>query len=299
MNLPQKVLAGLLGDQTRLARLSDFLDLPANLAGNEFAYECLFEPKTVTSDPNDPRTSQITEILAHWRSADHLKLLDYGAGKGRLASAIFDAKLCEREKLAQWLDYVAFDSSAKDKPICEDAIARIDGTSENRYFNDDLSLLAVCTAKTIQVIVMCNVLHEIDPSRWLDLFHPQGIVLQLLSDDGFLLLVEDLKIPTGEKAYQNGFLVLDTHQVRILFQIGNKEAGFAQFDARGDGRLKAHLIPKTCLGRTTRETRRSAIENISQAAKGQIRKLREEEGTYARGRKRAFGYTNSQMPSWL
>ncbi|MGT2505736.1 hypothetical protein [Cupriavidus basilensis] len=71
------------------------------------------------------------------------------------------------------------------------------------------------------------------------------MINRALSDNGFLLIVEDQRIPVGEKAHKNGFLVLDTAHLRTLFSIKEADvaAGLFTFhDARGDGRLKAHLI---------------------------------------------------------
>src|SRR5207253_10002372 len=97
------------------------------------------------------------------------------------------------------------------------------GKCDNKYFNDLNSLLSVYDKESFDVVIMCNVLHDLDPKDWLKLFQNQGIIANLLSDNGILLLVEDHQIPIGEIAYQKGFLVLDTPQLKELFKISEKE----------------------------------------------------------------------------
>jgi len=57
--VPQQVLGGLLGNEERVAKLADFLNLPANLAGVRFAYQSLFTPSVVESRPGDPQANRL------------------------------------------------------------------------------------------------------------------------------------------------------------------------------------------------------------------------------------------------
>jgi chemotaxis methyl-accepting protein methylase len=77
--------------------------------------------------------------------------------------------------------------------------------SEKKYYNEYTKLISDHAEGTFDVIIMCNVLHEIDTKDWLKLFRKDGLISSLLSKKGLLLLVEDQQIPTGEKAYQKGF----------------------------------------------------------------------------------------------
>lgn len=134
-----------------------------------------------------------------------LRILDYGAGKGRLISNIVDLDEVNQEKLIEKIDYIAFDKFADDKEYCESALIKAYGTCEKRYFNDFSNLLSVYDKGSFDVVIMCNVLHEIDPKDWLKLFQNEGTISSLLSENGILLLVEDHQIPIGEKAYQKVF----------------------------------------------------------------------------------------------
>jgi ABC-type cobalamin/Fe3+-siderophores transport system ATPase subunit len=283
--IPQTVLKGLLGSEERIQKLSDFLNLPAELAINRFAYQSLLSPKPVTTDSDDPQTSQINEILEKFKVNKTIKILDFGAGRGRLPSAIYET--FGKPDLETWLDYIAFDPNKDHKADCESAIARIYGNSSGRYFNDPSEVRSSFDPGIFDAIIMCNVLHEIDPALWLELLDPKGVIMHLLKDTGFLLLVEDNQMPIGEKPYQNGFLVLDTEQVKTLFSIKSSDSNF-KIHSKNEGRLKAHEIPKACLSRITDATRKEAIKSVCLVAKEKIRLLRSKEGSYPNGRAHAY-----------
>jgi len=138
---------------------------------------------------------------------------------------------------------------------------------------------------------MCNVLHEIAPNDWLKLFNEFSLIGRSLKDSGSLLIVEDQRIPTGEKAHKFGFLVLDTAHLRTLFAVksdDDKNGLFQISDHRGDGRLKAHRISKQLLNRMTGETRKRAIEQLRETAKGEIHRLREDDPNYRNGQLHEF-----------
>jgi len=134
---------------------------------------------------------------------------------------------------------------------------------------------------------MCNVLHEIDPKEWLKLFQKEGTISSLLKENGILLLVEDHQIPTGEKAYQKGFLVLDTAQLKDLFKITEKDNDF-EFDEKKDGRLKSHRIPKHCLIKIDEKSRLDSIRLMSTTAREKILEIREKEQNYQNGKLHGF-----------
>lgn len=213
----EKVLSGLIGDGDRLAKLSDFLNLPANLASVRFAHQCLGVPGTVRAKVGDPQMTQIREAILSRERTGKIRILDFGAGKGRLAAEFLNDSSTTLV-LDEWLDYVAFDPSDTDSATCKDEILRIYRDTEGRYFNDWTALRSRFDTKSFDYIVMCNVLHEIDPIQWLQLFGSQMEIQKLLKENGSLLIVEDTKMPVGEKAHQNGFVVLDKLQIKTLFR---------------------------------------------------------------------------------
>jgi predicted ATPase len=82
--IPEKVLTSLLGDENEIQKLQDFISLPAQLATNIYAFQSLFEPHAVTTGATDPQSIQIRSNLLKASSNGKLRILDYGAGKGRL-----------------------------------------------------------------------------------------------------------------------------------------------------------------------------------------------------------------------
>ncbi|HTF82665.1 MAG TPA: AAA family ATPase [Cytophagales bacterium] len=294
----EKVLHSLLGDDEEVARLQDFISLPAQYANSRYAFESLFEPSAVTTGSGDPQSYQIRTDLISCCDGGHLRVLDYGAGKGRLISNIVDLDRESKTSLIDMIDYIAYDKFDQDKDHCLTTLIRAYESGENRYFNAYHKLLEVYDKGTFDVVIMCNVLHEIDPKDWLQLFEPEGEISSLLKDDGILLLVEDHQIPIGEKAYQKGFLVLDTAQLKELFKIKESDTRFRFTDAKGDGRLKAHHIPKSCLIRIDETSRVSAIKSICGLAKRHILKIREQEKTYKNGKLHGFWtqqFANAQL----
>lgn len=271
--IPEKVLAGLMGSEEEIAKLSEFLSLPAEFASNRFAYESLFPPLTVGADVHDPQTRQIRQIIQNLiETGQKIKILDFGSGKGRLISTIYESEESSPEKDKDWLEYVAFDPDPKDKEYCENAISMVYGSANKRYYNHKTQFMTDHDAGSFNLIVMCNVFHEINPNDWLRLFSPEDMIQTLLKEDGTLLIVEDQRIPVGEKAYQNGFLVFDSPQFRDLF--GIPAASYKFNDARGDGRLKAHFINKAFLSNITPETRCKAIRSLNNTAKDEIKRIR-------------------------
>jgi hypothetical protein len=129
------------------------------------------------------------------------------------------------------------------------------------------------------------------------LFKEDGTISSLLSEDGILLLVEDHQMPIGEKAYQKGFLVLDTPQLKQLFSIIEKDKAFI-YDSERHGRLKAHRIPKECLIRISASSRSRAIRSVSQTARQNILDIRNAERNYSNGKLHGFWtqqFANAQL----
>jgi predicted ATPase len=164
--IPEKVLSSLLGNEEEIARLQDFISLPAQYATSNYAFESLLEPAAVITGPNDPQTRQIRKNLLELSSTRMIRILDFGAGKGRLISNIVDVDELTKEQLVKQLDYIAYDPSKADKVVCEEAITKAYGSAEGRYFNNMNDLLSQYDKESFHVVIMCNVLHEIDPKDW-------------------------------------------------------------------------------------------------------------------------------------
>jgi predicted ATPase len=271
---PEEVLNGLLGGKERVEQLHEFLGLPSIFATNQFAYECLFSPNAVLTGPEDKQIKQISAIVEKFKNENgSIRLLDYGAGKGRLISSILNNDNKQSE-LCKWLDYTAFDKNPSDKSICEDAIVRVYGNSDSRYFNKDNEILRYKDEKNFDIAVMCNVLHEISPNSWLNTFKQDSLIGRLLKDDGYLLIIEDTIIPNGELPNDDGFFILGETEVKYLFDIPASDSTFITESDNNEKRLFAYLIPKKYLTNITEELIKEALEVLRKKCIDEIEELR-------------------------
>lgn len=286
---PEKILQALLGGDDRVGQLHAFSGMPSVLAATTYAIESLLPPKVVSAGEHDPQVSQISQMLSRHFPSGALKILDFGAGKGRLLEGI--AEELGGDEVARRIQYFAHDAYPSDREICCAVIRELYGNAEGRYFGSEEEFFESSDDESIDVIVMCNVLHEIPPNQWLPMFASGSMIMRGLRPDGFLLLVEDQRIPVGEKAHEYGFLVLDTAQLKTLFRIRQTDIDQGYFlfdDCRNDGRLKAHLISKKLLCRMDKDSRAEAIGQLLNTAMAKVKDLRGSAASYANGQMHGF-----------
>ncbi|KIO51517.1 hypothetical protein IW18_17915 [Flavobacterium hibernum] len=289
-DIPQTVLKGLLGNEEEIEKLSHFLSLPAQMGSNKFAYESLFYPEVLITGSKDPQVEQIHEIIKdRVAKGQKLKVLDFGIGKGRLLSTIYENERLRNSDITEWLDFYGYDKFDENKDTCIKVFEDIyGGSSDNRYFNDITQLLSTHDENTFDIIVMCNVFHEIEPNEWLNLFTSVKSPFKLLKEDGFLLIVEDQFLAIGEKAHAKGFLVYDELEFKKLFKIASEDA-YVSTDYRKDGRLKSHHIPKKCITRIDAKSKIESLEMLIQNSKDAIKELRKTtEPTFKNGKRHGF-----------
>jgi predicted ATPase len=306
----QKVLQGLLGNEKEHQRMRSFLDLPAEQAFDQFCYECLFEPEVLMTDSNDPQTNQIYQYIGKYiDQKQKIRILDFGAGRGRLISAIntIASNNNKKQDFIEHLDYIAYDitndltneEQQERKKACCEAIDAMYGAYEGRYYNTKAELIAGKGKTSVDIIILCNVFHEIDPTDWLETFSENDIVISMLKHDGHLLVVEDQRLAVGEQAHKYGFLVFDQPQFQTLFAMNGYKYDVQDASKNKDGRLKAHLIAAKYLQNITFDTCGAAIELLSLAAKQEIEKMRNSKKLdYKAGKTYAFWsqqYVNANL----
>lgn len=298
---PKAVLESLLGNDEQIGKLNSFTGLPAILASVNYAAECLLPPKVVGGNGSkDPQASQIQTVISGVATGgEKLKLLEFGAGEGRLLDSLAAESLEQGTSVSDSFDYYAYEPYLNDG-TCLKVIDRYYENPEARFFKDKDSYFSLMDDSAIDVVVMCNVLHEISPKKWIEIFSESSLISRALSDSGYLMLVEDQRLPTGEKAHEYGFILLDTPQLRTLFGIDVEDVAQGRFivNSRRDGRLKAHLISKSLLSRVTVETRRKAIEQLAKSARDKVGELSVKGGTYQGGMLYGFWvhqFANSSM----
>lgn len=289
---PKLVLDSLLGDDARIDQLNIFTGLPAQMASINYAIESLNPPKVMTVNEKDPQVSQIQKMFGkYWTKDVPLSVLDFGAGKGRLLDGLAADLISKGGRLDELINYFAFDLPSKDCDICKATIKGYFHDGNPRHFNSRDNFFEEKDEECIDVVVMCNVFHEISPKEWLNIFSNQSLVARAMKSDGYLLIVEDQRIPVGEKAHEYGFLVLDTSHLKTLFNIKQVDIDsgyFVRDDCREDGRLKAHLISKSLLSRISSDSINNSIRQLKETAKDSIKSLRGLPPTYANGQLNGF-----------
>jgi energy-coupling factor transporter ATP-binding protein EcfA2 len=286
---PESVLASLLGNRESVARYGDFLGLSEALAANHFSFQCLLAPSVVGNRKEDRQIRQIANVLSGLAKGRLLKILDFGAGKGRCLAGIIEAYETI-EEVRRKVSYFAFDKSNKDKIECERVLRSVYGDNIKRCYIGQHELDESRITGEIDVVLMCNVLHEIEPRYWEGLFSEDGIVTKQLNPSGFLLVVEDLEMRIGEGAHISGFHVLNTLDLFELFQVQESEKSLIFTAADPEGRLKAHLIPRSFLPRVFNGSVKRALVSVQESAKAKILVLRKRGGSpsYKDGKRHAL-----------
>jgi len=284
---PEAVLGGLLGGEDGIIKLRDFSNLPGELARNRFAFECLCSPDVIETDSLDPQSRQFHDQLRIiWKDKARISILDYGAGKGRLIANLSDYPSVTVDSI----NYFAFDCDSVHKESCIKNIGMLYSDASQRYFDSIPGMRSNLGDNCFDVVAMCNVLHEIPFGDWRNTFKN---ISTMLSPDGFLLLIEDCRLPVGEMPNSNGYIVLNTLHLIKLFGIEPPDHRFVSHDARFEskvqrGRLMAHLIPAEYLSNVTIASIKSAIDELKSASIEEIRRYRSIARTYSNSMAHAF-----------
>ena len=267
----QEVLNSLLGGEEGQEQLATFLARPAQYAATHFAMQCLGAPLVADTPAHDPQTSQIRQTLQSLRTKKNapLRVLDYGAGRGRLLTELAESAAQAGTTLASDWDYFAYNDALCTPTDCTDTciqrIAQHYPDASRRHI-DSADRLGEINPASVDVILMCNVLHEISPSEWPSTFEHYK---SLLTADGYLLIVEDQVLPVGERAHECGFLVLDSLQIKTLFGMQPEDSRCVSGNhpvVKYATRLRTHLVPASVMGQFTIETRKKCLESLKKLA---------------------------------
>lgn len=270
----REILVTLMGGEDNVQRMANFLAEPFQMAANIFAWESLSPPAVARYKDRDPQASQILSGLGLSEDNKPLRLLDIGAGRGRLIETIHAWAEENGRPVESVVDYSAFDISSEHKGDCEAAIARAYGKVGQRYIAASADLHRLAADQRFSVAVMCNVLHEIPPSSWTRVFSDLS---QILESSGVVLIIEDLQIPHGELAHQGGFIILDQQGIKKLFA-ATAEVTEIHPPSGYEGRLAGYLIAASQLTHVKPETIKAALEWTREHAKRKIYDLRQAAG---------------------
>lgn len=237
---------------------------------SDFICEC-FTPPTVieTVNPEDEQVRLFKEYL-NGDEERAFRVLDWGGGRGRLGSSLE----------AAWAE--------KRPDFCYEIY------EPNPVYKGD-KFKVYTDLKDIKgpydCIVMMNVLHEIDPLKWCDLF---SNIHHFLKEDAYVFFVEVKALSQGEMPIEEGYFVLGKSELEILFQ--NKElTDFTLKDnAKREQKSSCIIIPQKSLLNIRKRTILEAIYHLRDRMLDEIEKCRNTNKTDkpitggAIGRKYAF-----------
>lgn len=209
VNIPNKVLESLAGEEL-LVNLEVFVSSRFNWALVTFCSECLLPPKVVGFNNADPQLKQVTEALP----VETTRILDFGAGKGRLGQLLLDQKVTTPQ-----IAYFPLEPNKDYHSSLQSLVQQIN--SATPYATQEIldsyeKLGEKQYDQFFHRIVVCNVLHEISPLLWPNILNH---LIASLSSDGSILILEDLFLAKGEHAHEFGFIVLGAEELRILFKL--------------------------------------------------------------------------------
>lgn len=265
---PNKVLTSLIGEGN-LDALENFLSSQYEWASIQFALECLFPPDIIPHKKEDAQQNQVTERLL--ASAKPVKILDFGAGKGRIAQEIL-----RNENLAPKIYYQALEidkdlhSQLGDLSSQLQKISTINPDIEREVLDTHEKLAEKQYNSYFDYILMVNVLHEIPINKWSSIL---SSLLNSLNEDGHLIILEDQALPRGENAHEFGFIIFNEQEVKILFSLENLPISFKHIDSKYSERLTCIEIPKQA-SKVTEESINEALKRKKSNCKLAINQLR-------------------------
>lgn len=300
-NKVTSVVESLLGGKEGRDRLATFLSDADEIAFMEFAAQCVLPAGVADPKTGDKQQAQFIETInQRLTNSQRVRILDFSAGKGRFASALRERLAsAEGRSLQQRIEYLAYNDPRFTEPevrdACKERIAALEQTGPvEDYYWESLSQLQARYGQDINLVILSNVLHEIEPESWLKVFRA---IHDLLAPDGALVVMEDLLPPVGELPNKRGYLLLDEFGLGLLF---GASRGLTVLQKR-ENRLLAVEVPKPLVARMTNETREAALHHLRNHAKERVEHLRNQAMTapsHRLGREHAHYsmlYTNASL----
>lgn len=166
---------------------------------SEFMSQSLKEPAVVKCiNKNDIQLKMFLKCLND--DENEIKILDFGAGEGRIGDALKDLK-------DNRILYYAYE-------IKEEKAVEI----EKKKYAKKVYTKRNEIDEKFNVVLLCNVLHEIDILVWVD---ELDFIFSVLSENGILVFIEDMELPEGEYIGETGFLLMDGETTKVLFGENN------------------------------------------------------------------------------
>lgn len=200
-----------------------------------YILECFSSPEVI--DTVDPEDEQLKMFVRFLKEHNTLSVLDFGGGSARLGQNLMISDFERKESI----EYEVYDLSFKDEDI------------EN-LGNKGITAHKSLPSKKFDCVVMMNVLHEIEPNKWIQTFHD---IYESLKDEGYFVLVEVNELTKGELPDDTGYLVLGSEEVNILF---NSQYRFTNLNIKREKQKSIGIvIPKNDLNKISNKSILNAI----------------------------------------
>ena len=251
----EKLISGLMGSEENNIAFRTLMETPDYYASCKFATECCKEPITLPAKPKD---SQIDIIMRDLSVGDIV--IDYGAGKGRLIEGLG----IDNRTLAEGIEYYAYDKVDRDAFRCKKMMNTYGSSENNYYFGDEITSLKQKINGRASFVYLVNVLHEISPDYWEEVFENS---YDLLSESGKLVIVELEELKTGEAPYDGNFLMITENAARVIF-------GEVKIHKKLRPSIIKYEINKSYV-KTTKNTILQGIRQINKDAHDKIAQIKE------------------------
>lgn len=284
---PSRVWQSLLGDDPTRDALVSFLDGDAAAAATRFASECLLQPEVASGRPDDPQPKQLVPVIAdRLRSGHGVRVLEIGAGRGRLVHAIAEMLRNDPSLQRDLLTYIAYEDpqfvDAEHSASCERYIEALQSLGAYARYSTELAQLQARDVNRVDMIVLANTLHEIPVEDWLERFKQMR---DASKPGATLLVIEDQEPRIGELPHPRGFLILEKNEWEALVDAEILE----RVDERAGRRLTAFEIPVQSLGNVTMHRLGRALGLVRDRSMREIKRLRAEAAdSHKAGRRHAF-----------
>ncbi len=273
---PGKSFNSLMGLDQHISKLMAFINSISDWAYGNFMLQCFKEPEVIFgNDPNDPQFILFKKFL---EKESKTNLLDFGAGKGRIGYTIK-----EDEQVSDKIIYSAFEPDKGNYELLNN-VPNIKTTYSN---------IEEIPKNSFDCILLCNVIHEINPNDWIESFNA---IKRSLKDDGFLIIIEDKFLPKGENAHQFGYLILGSEEFKILLNSDNVLELKLQ-EEKFKERILFNAFTKEQIN-ITEKTIIAALNKLKENAFINLKKIKKEKKDIDQGRRYANQtqlYINSQL----
>ena len=236
-NTPQNSIISIMGDEYKYNKLTSLLKSLNDWHLHNYLSDCLNEPDVIFStNTNDPQYKQFKKHISSFENK--LNVLDYGAGLARFYYTHKEDSLTSIK-----INYEAYEPNPN---------LLINESSEFKIYRE----INEIKESSKDIVLLSNVLHEIELQKWIDTFIN---INDILNPRGYLIIMEDLYLPKGEKAHEYGFLILNGKELRTL--LGNEQIIYEELDLGLDkNRLLISFVNKNRVNITYDSILKSLIQ---------------------------------------